>query len=109
MGMQSGKIKDQRIFASSEFSKNYRAQLARLNHQRRGANFGAWSAKYNNRYQFLQVDLGHPSRISRIFTQGRADTRQWVTKYKVQYSQDGVRFTHQKYNSNIKVRFTLNW
>jgi hypothetical protein len=101
--MQSGKIRNNRITASSQFNKKHGPELARLHIVRRGARVGAWCAKYNNRYQWLQVDLGRPSRISRIFTQGRQDYGQWVTKFKVKYSQDGIRFVHQMAISNIKV------
>lgn len=103
MGMQSGQIRNNQITASSQWDKNHGPELARLNILKRGARIGAWSAKYNNRYQWLQVDLGHPSRISRIFTQGRQDYGQWVTRFKVRYSQDGIRFVHQMAASNIRV------
>ena len=35
------------------------------------------------------MDLKEPTIISGIDTQGRADHDQWVTRYKVQYSENG--------------------
>lgn len=55
-------------------------------------------ARTNDDKQWLQVDLGGPSKVTRCATQGRDNANEWVTKYKVQYSSDGRTFvTYQKY------------
>ena len=40
--------------------------------------------------QWLEFDLGHPSTVTSLITKGRGDTNQdqWVTKYKVSFSND---------------------
>jgi len=53
----------------------------------------SWSAGVNDDNQWLQIDLGDPySRVTGVTTQGRNGHNQWVTKYKLQYSDDGVNF-----------------
>jgi hypothetical protein len=66
---------------------------------------GAWVARLRNHNQWLQFDFGRPSKLVRIGTQGRSDAHQWVTKYYLSYSQDGVRFTEYQYRSARKVGF----
>ena len=104
MGMQNGRIKNPMITASSNFDVNHASRLARLHGKRRGSVRGAWSARYNNRYQWLQVDFGRAAKIVRIATQGRQDYDQWVTQYLVMYGLDGLRFVHYKERNNFKVR-----
>ena len=61
----------------------------------RGGRTGAWSAKTNDKGQWIQVNLGKMKEITKIGLQGRQDYSQWVTKYKVSYSKDGQNFTLQ--------------
>ena len=62
------------------------------------------SPRYNNRHQFLQLDLGRISKVIRVATQGRAMASQWVTVYYLSFSVDGVHFARYKKNSRVKVR-----
>ena len=102
--MQSGKIKNRAITASSSFNNFHSAWLSRLHRIKRGRYIGAWASKYRNYNQWLQVDLGYASKITGIATQGRQDAIQWVTVYRVYYSTDGVYFALVKYWWNaVKV------
>ena len=102
--MQSGKIKNRAITASSSFNHFHRAWLSRLHRIKRGRYIGAWASKYRNYNQWLQVDLGYATKITGIATQGRQDANQWVTVYRVYYSTDGVYFALVKYWWNaVKV------
>ena len=103
MGMQNGRIKNHLISSSSRWDNYHAPFLARLHRSRRGRYMGAWSAKYNNRYQWLQVDFGRAAKIIRISTQGRQDADQWVTQYFVMHSLDGLHFVQYKERNNIKV------
>jgi hypothetical protein len=49
----------------------------------------AWSAKYNNKEQYVIMDTGEIQSIAGVVTQGRRGYNQWVTAFKVQVSQDG--------------------
>ena len=109
--MESGDISDAQISASSHYKtknqgRDYSAKKARL----RGNN-RCWVAAKNNRHQWLQVDLGGYTKVTRVATQGcgyRLLGR--VTKFKIRYSSDGViwQFYKEPGNSNApaKVRWT---
>lgn len=103
MGLQSGRLKNHMITASSVWDVNHAAHLARLHNRRRGRYMGAWSARYNTRYQWLQTDFGGAAKIIRISTQGRQDANQWVTQYYVTHSLDRVHFSEYKERNSRKV------
>ena len=105
--MESGAISDSQISASSEaaIAANHAATQGRLNFQETSVKAGAWVAATNNVNQWLQVDLGNQStNVTRVATQGRHHSSQWphgshsewVTKYKLQYSDDGVNFQYYR-------------
>ncbi|KAF8794103.1 Lactadherin like protein [Argiope bruennichi] len=50
--------------------------------------FGGWCAKTNDMRQWLQIDLGPPTRVTGVVTKGRGDSRrkQWVTSFALSYS-----------------------
>lgn len=105
--MQNGRIKGRQIAASSSWDGNHGPSNARLHWRRRGPRIGAWCARHNTRYQWLQVDFIHAARVVKIATQGRQDAAQWVTQYYLTYSQDGAHFAEFKKNSNRKVSVSL--
>ena len=91
------------ITASSSHDNNHGPFLARLHGRRRGRYMGAWCAKYNNRYQYLQVDFGGASKIVRIAIQGRQDANQWVTQFYLSNSIDRVHFVEYMERNSRKV------
>ena len=94
--MENRLIKDAQITASSEWDSNHAAIQARLNFKAGGGKQGAWSARSNDANQWIQVALGSYTKLTSIATQGRIGYSQWVTKYKLQYSDDGVNFHYYK-------------
>ena len=94
--MESRFISDAQISASSQWDINHAAVQARLRFQAGGGKQGAWSARYNNQNQWLQVDLGAETVVNNIETQGRNRYSQWVKSYKLQYSNDGISFQYYK-------------
>ena len=92
LGMEDGTIIDAQITASSQVDDHHSAVQARLNFKADGSKAGAWSALTNDRNQWLQVDLGSYTRVTRIATQGRNRYNEWVTKYNLQYSDDEENF-----------------
>ena len=102
--MQNGRIRGNQLTASSSWDKNHGPNNGRLHLRRVGAQMGAWCARHNNRLQWYQVNFGRPTRVVKITTQGRQDSRQWVTKYYLSYSQDRIHYAEFKQNSNRKVR-----
>ena len=87
--MQSGFISDAQITASSEYNSHLAAENSRLH------NGTAWSADINDASQWLQIDLGvqYPT-VTSVATQGSSSYSEWVTEYKLQFSNDGVNFQY---------------
>ena len=96
LGMETRLIKDAQITASSEWDSNHAAIQARLHFKAGGGKQGAWSARSNDANQWIQVALGSYTKLTGIATQGRNGHSQWVTKYQLQYSDDGVHFHYYK-------------
>jgi len=89
--MQSGAITDDQITGSSQWNSNYAWARARLNQK------SFWAAKRNDANQWIQVDLSKIMTVKGVATQGRdASFLQCVSKYKLQYSNDGQTFTDYK-------------
>lgn len=85
--MESGAIADKQITASSQYDYENRAAKGRLGRP------GSWSARGGDIHPWFQIDLeSNMKKITRVATQGRPDLLQWVTKYKLQFSNDGKHF-----------------
>ena len=107
LGVESGAISDRQMSASSQWDDYLAVSQGRLNVKAVPGKGGSWSAKDNDVSQWLQVDLGNPhTKVTALATQGRNDYPQWVTKYKVQYSRDGVSFRYfmEEQSRTIRVR-----
>ena len=104
LGLQSGRLRNNKITASSEYNVYTGARFGRLGRQKRGRYVGAWCARVNNKNQWFKVDFGRPMKITKILTQGRQDAAQWVTYYKVSSSLDGVHWQVYRFKNSDKVR-----
>ncbi|XP_068737323.1 uncharacterized protein [Montipora capricornis] len=111
LGMESGKIKDDQITASSSESE-HPASRGRLNYKLPSGEVGSWSSRLKDNMQWFQVDLGSGNRnVSGIATQGGTDYRgrpRWVEKYKLMYSDDGVNFQYYNDGGATKKVFIAN-
>jgi len=107
LGMESRAISDAQISASSQWDSNHAAIQGRLNFKAGGGKQGGWSASHNNRDQWLQADLGSSKMVTYFATQGRNAYNQWVTSYKVEYSNDGSSFQYYQEQGADKI-FTAN-
>ena len=96
LGLESGLIKDAQVTESSELDRNHAAIQGRLNFTAGGGKQGGWAAGKNNGNQWIQVALGSYTKLTSIATQGRNAHSQWLTAYKLQYSEDGVTFYYYK-------------
>lgn len=90
--MAFGSISDIQITASSQLDGNHSASQARLHFKADGYKVGGWSALTSDSNQWLQVDFGSYTKVTRLATQGMDGYNQWVTKYMLQYSDDGMSF-----------------
>ena len=90
--------------ASSSYNYYCAARNARLHQRRAGRNGGAWCSRTRNNRQWLQVDFGTDTIVTRVCTQGRHNADQWVTSYYVSFSSRGQRFITYKEGRRTKVR-----
>ena len=106
--MENGAILDGQIRASSELDVDNAAIQGRLYFKATGTKQGAWSAAQSNRKQWLQVDLGSQfTKVTRIATQGQnGGNTQWVKRYKLQYSNDGVSFQNYREEGQFTNKVT---
>ena len=80
----------------SSFIGKYNYQIAaRLNLQSIPGVFGgSWRADNGDQNPWIQVDFLRPVTVTGIITQGRSGSDQWVTTYKLAYSDDGITWTN---------------
>ena len=90
--MQNGRIPDSAITASSEYNAASKAINGRLHFLYKSGNYGAWIAKKNDVFQYLQVNFGDWTKVTRVAIQGRQDADQWVTSFSLSYGADDVFF-----------------
>ena len=106
--MESGTITDSQISASSQWDSSHAPYQGRLHFDGGFFKAGSWSARRNDLFQWLQVDLGSQYiKVTRVATQGRKDIPQWVTKYKLQYSNDAANF--QYYRDQGKTAYEVKY
>ena len=86
--MENNAISDGQISVSSQIDDYHGANQASINS-------AGWTTLKNDLNQWLQVDLGAYTIVTRVATQGGKSVSQWVTKYTLQYSDD--RFIFQPY------------
>ena len=98
LGMENGVIDDGQISASSQWDGNHAARQGRLQFKQNGAKQGSWSSRKNDQNQWLQINMGDHHEVTGVATQGRDSVRhkQWVTKYQLLFSNDGVNFQAYK-------------
>ena len=97
LGAEDGRLVPGYFSASTYYNHYLAPWHGRVNHR------WSWSARYRRHGQWLQVSLGGSSTIKAIATQGRQDAHQWVTKYTVGRSVDGMRFVHYTEGRKRKV------
>lgn len=111
LGMESGAITDGQISALSQWDGNHAAVQGRLHFQASGGKQGAWSSRANDVNQWLQIDLGDSyTTVTRVASQGRQNSDQWVKKYTLQYSNDGVNYQNYREQGQavIKVKYSMS-
>ena len=89
--MQNGAIPDSALTASSKAGVAHSPKKGRLNYATPPAAWSSGGAHYLKNSWF-QVDFGSWTKVTRIATQGRKYAYEWVTRYRVSYSYDGIFF-----------------
>ena len=103
LGMQNGQLPNSAITASSQLNSYYGPENARLHFHPQSGRNGAWIPKAQDHNQWLQVDFGNDTTVTRVETQGRQDTKQWVKEYTLRYSTNGHYFKHYQPDGYTKV------
>ncbi|KAJ7322721.1 hypothetical protein JRQ81_019008, partial [Phrynocephalus forsythii] len=62
---------------------------------------GGWCPSVSDHYQWLQVDFGNRKQISCIATQGRYSSSDWVTQYRMLYSDTGRNWKPYHQDGNV--------
>ena len=87
--MQSDRISDERITASSWLSSEHMPFYGRMG---RNIGHGAWCAAVNDTNQFLEIDLGIEHMVTKIITEGKHRLSKdhlgeaWVKEFFISYS-----------------------
>lgn len=92
LGMDDRSIEDSQITASSN-SANYLPNYGRLNNIKSVSMGGSWCAGTSDVSPYLQIDMKKKMTFSGIATQGAGDAQNWLTKFKIEKSDDGNSFT----------------
>ncbi|XP_023265313.1 probable carboxypeptidase X1 [Seriola lalandi dorsalis] len=96
LGLESLKVKDNQLKASSYKRRGLGPHRGRLNIQsgiEDGDIYdGAWCAQYRDQNQWLEVDAQQQTRFTGVILQGRSSIWSWnvVHTYKVQFSNDSL-------------------
>lgn len=116
LGLENGTISERQIRVSSEWDDDHATIHNKLHFQTTANKAGAWVAATTDADQWLQVDLGTKytvAKVTRVGTQGRGGVHsQWVTKYKLQYSNDGgesFQFYREYGQTTDKVKCMYNY
>ena len=88
---------------ASSMIRRGEAWLARLNNNWQIAHAGAWIAQSRQAGEWLQIDLREDTIVTKLATQGRPGTTNWVTSYKILFSSDGAKWEEYKENDTVKV------
>ena len=105
LGLEDKRIPDSAFTASGSYNANHRPSLARLNLLSDGKHVGAWCPKHKSSNQWLQIDLGEITAVTKVATQGRYTTEDRVKTYKLSYSVDGIHWTWYKQRAVDKVLY----
>lgn len=70
---------------------------------------GGWEAMFQSADQYIQVSLDVPLEVRAVATQGRQNSRSWVTSYYLTWSTDAVRWTNYSDTTNNSVIFLGNF
>ncbi|KAL9978615.1 hypothetical protein ACROYT_G016151 [Oculina patagonica] len=109
--MESSHLPDNALSASTYHDARYIPQRSRLNTIPASGKLGAWCTRTNNGKEWLQVHFGRETTVSKVATQGRYDSDNWVTSYSLSYSVDGSHWAwyrlvdgHIKLDVGIHIR-----
>ena len=106
--MENGAIHDSGITASSSLDNKHTATQARLHLTADSRTGGGWSALKDDFYQWLQIELGGYTTVTRVATQGGNGRNEWVTQYRLKYRGAGNIFMYYKLRENSSAMVSIH-
>ena len=103
LGVEDMRIPESAFSASSSYDKRHGPSLSRLNLLTDGKHMAAWCPKSKSVNQWLQINLGEITAVTKVATQGRYNSEDRVKTYKLSYSVDGSHWTWYKQRAVDKV------
>ena len=103
LGVEDMRIPDSAFTASGSYDNRHGPSLARLNLLTDGKHMAAWCPKIKSSNQWLQINLGEITAVTKVATQGRYNSEDRVKTYKLSYSVDGIHWTWYKQRAVDKV------
>ncbi|XP_028416207.1 lactadherin-like [Dendronephthya gigantea] len=102
LGMQSGKIPNSAITASSTFGSSYYPYFARLN---KNGSSCSWAPTHAGKVgSWLQVDLGQNTAVTGFSTRGTCyNNEEWAISYSISYRDSGSAWTLYEESGTAKV------
>ena len=89
---------------SSSAGAEYYPPFSRLNNINEKGNGGSWCANSNDGNQWLQVDFGQETTMTKVTTQGMNEGGNWVRSYSLSYGTDGIHWaSYTLMDGHIKV------
>ncbi|XP_077973354.1 lactadherin-like isoform X2 [Styela clava] len=107
LGMKNREIPDSAITASSVYDGNHNSYHGRLDSRYKSNDKGVWAAKYNRVGEWLLVDLGKPTMVGGVISQGRHDHDQWIKTFTIScgYSSSTLKLIQDSGSTKV---FTAN-
>ncbi|CAF1251328.1 unnamed protein product [Adineta steineri] len=108
LGLSTGEIKDWQITASSideQRKEQCQASFIRLYSN---DNDHAWCPRINQPHQWIQIDLGTPTKLHGFITQGRPGSGEWITALLISYSLDYYQWNYITDSDGNQNIFTGN-
>ena len=97
LGLEDKRITDGHLTASTYYNHHLSPWHGRLNHR------WSWSVRTRRVGEWFQVNFVELMRIKGVATQGRQDSNQWVRRYTIRYSVDGMNFVPYREGRTTKV------
>lgn len=94
LGMISGGIHDNQITSSSVYPREWDGFCDEKYARPYMQDGKSWCAKYQSASEWIQVDLGVPSKVVGVMTQGRCRGDEWVSSFSVSYSMHGSEWNY---------------
>ena len=104
LGVEDGRIQDSAMSALNDDSSYSASNLARLNMVPGSGKAGAWCSTKLNDQQWLKIDLGILTTVTKVATQGRQSRSQWVTSYFISYSINNSYWANYTEDGEKKVK-----